>query len=102
MNNKIKILELDIDSDSLVKRSSEARKSLEEIKKESKDLKKVLDEQSAYQFLDSKPVCVSAHDHRPAYATDGDYFSKPNPEDITEAAYKLMNEFNPQQFPELY
>ena len=65
-------------------------------------MQKVLDEQNAYQFLDSKPVCVSAHDHRPAYATDGDYFSKPNPEDITEAAYKLMNEFNPEQFPELY
>lgn len=65
-------------------------------------MQKVLDEQNAYQFLDSKPVCVSARDHRPAYATDGDYFSKPNPEDITDAAYKLMNEFNPQQFPELY
>jgi pyruvate/2-oxoglutarate/acetoin dehydrogenase E1 component/TPP-dependent pyruvate/acetoin dehydrogenase alpha subunit len=65
-------------------------------------MQKVLDEQNAYQFLDSKPICVSAKDHRPAYATDGDYFSKPNPEDITEAAYKLMNEFNPQQFPELY
>ena len=65
-------------------------------------MQKVLDEQNAYRFLDSKPVCVSAHDHRPAYATDGDYFSKPNPEDITEAAYKLMHEFNPEQFPELY
>jgi len=65
-------------------------------------MQKVLDEQNAYQFLDSKPVCVSAHDHRPAYATDGDYFSKPNPEDITEAAYNLMHEFNPEQFPELY
>ncbi|WP_291725364.1 thiamine pyrophosphate-dependent enzyme [Bernardetia sp.] len=65
-------------------------------------MQKVLDEQNAYRFLDSKPVCVSAHDHRPAYATDGDYFSKPNPEDITEAAYTLMHEFNPQDFPELY
>lgn len=65
-------------------------------------MQKVLDEQNAYQFLDSKPVCVSAKDHRPAYATDGDYFSKPNPEDITEAAYNLMHEFNPEQFPELY
>ncbi len=65
-------------------------------------MQKVLDDQNAYQFLDSKPVCISAKDHRPAYATDGDYFSKPNPEDITEVAYKLMNEFNPEQFPELY
>ncbi|WP_338763447.1 thiamine pyrophosphate-dependent enzyme [Bernardetia sp. ABR2-2B] len=65
-------------------------------------MQKVLDEQNAYQFLDSKPVCISAQDHRPAYATDGDYFSKPNPEDITEAAYNLMHEFNPQEFPELY
>ncbi|WP_338812766.1 thiamine pyrophosphate-dependent enzyme [Bernardetia sp. Wsw4-3y2] len=65
-------------------------------------MQKVLDEQNAYRFLDSKPVCISARDHRPAYATDGDYFSKPNPEDITEAAYNLMHEFNPEQFPELY
>jgi len=65
-------------------------------------MQQVLDLQDAYHFLDSKPVAVSAHAHRPAYGSDGDYFSKPNVETIFEAAYKLMNEAKPGKFPELY
>ena len=65
-------------------------------------MQQVLDLQDAYHFLDSKPVAVSAHAHRPAYGSDGDYFSKPNAETIFEAAYKLMNEAKPGKFPELY
>jgi pyruvate/2-oxoglutarate/acetoin dehydrogenase E1 component/TPP-dependent pyruvate/acetoin dehydrogenase alpha subunit len=65
-------------------------------------LQKVLDEQNAYHSLDSKPTTLSAKAHRPAYGSDGDYFSKPSKEDIFEAAYKIMHEVNPTEFPELY
>ncbi|MEI6865384.1 thiamine pyrophosphate-dependent enzyme [Flavicella sp.] len=65
-------------------------------------LQKVLDEQNAYNYLDSKPTALSAKEHRPAYGSDGDYFSKPSKEDIFEAAYKIMHEVKPTEFPELY
>jgi len=45
---------------------------------------------------------LSAKDHRPAYGTDGDYFSKPSIDDIVEKAYSIMNEFDPEEFPSLY
>lgn len=64
-------------------------------------MQKVLDEQGAYQWLDAKPVCISAKDHRPAYASDGDYFSKPNTEDIFETVYQMMHEADPIAFPAL-
>jgi pyruvate/2-oxoglutarate/acetoin dehydrogenase E1 component/TPP-dependent pyruvate/acetoin dehydrogenase alpha subunit len=63
---------------------------------------KVLDENDGYFLLDSKPICVSAKDHRPPYASDGDYFTKPNVETIVEAAYALMHEANPALYPSLY
>lgn len=62
----------------------------------------VVEEQGGYNYLDSKPVCLSAKAHRPAYATDGDYFSKPNAEDIIEAAYSIMSESDPARFPDIY
>ncbi|PKR81600.1 transketolase [Brumimicrobium salinarum] len=62
-------------------------------------LDQILVKQKAYYLLDSEPVTVSANDHRPAYGTDGDYFSKPNIDDIYAAAYKIMNEANPKEFP---
>lgn len=65
-------------------------------------LDKVLVEQQAYFSLDSAPVTLSSKDHRPAYGTDGDYFSKPNIEDIVETIYALMHEADPNQFPEIY
>ena len=65
-------------------------------------LQKIIDEQNAYQFLDSKPSTLSAKAHRPAYGSDGDYFSKPSKEDVFEAAYKVMNEVNPSAYPLLY
>ncbi|MEN7546596.1 thiamine pyrophosphate-dependent enzyme [Rapidithrix thailandica] len=65
-------------------------------------MQKVVDEQNAYRWLDSKPVCISAKEHRPAYASDGDYFSKPNPEDVFDTVYEMMHEVNPTQFPPLY
>ena len=65
-------------------------------------LQKIIDEQNAYQFLDSKPSTLSAKAHRPAYGSDGDYFSKPSKEDVFEAAYKVMSEVNPSAYPLLY
>ena len=62
----------------------------------------VLDEQNAYRYLDSKPVCLAAVPHRPAYSSDGDYFSKPNVENVFDAVYAMMGEFNPVAFPKIY
>ncbi len=62
---------------------------------------KVLEEQGAYNYVDSKPVTVTAKEHRPAYASDGDYFSKPNAEDVFEKVYALMSESDPVKFPSL-
>lgn len=62
----------------------------------------VLERDGAYQYLDSKPLTIAAKEHRPAYGTDGDYFSKPSVEDIFEAVYGLFTEVNPTQFPPLY
>ncbi len=64
-------------------------------------LQKVLDEQNAYRFLDSKPQTLTAKEHRPAYGTDGDYFSKPSPEDIFEKIYSIMHESDPNKYPKL-
>lgn len=64
-------------------------------------LDKVLVKQKGYYFLDSEPVTVSSKDHRPAYGSDGDYFSKPNFDDIYTAAYNMMHEVNPTQYPSL-
>ena len=50
-------------------------------------LNEVITNQKGYYYLDAQPVCLTAKDHRPAYGSDGDYFSKPNNEDIVEAIY---------------
>ncbi|MBI3502362.1 MAG: transketolase [Bacteroidetes bacterium] len=65
-------------------------------------MEKILEEQGGYNFLDSEPKTISAKAHRPAYGSDGDYFSKPNAEDVFETVYDLMHESNPQKFPKLY
>ncbi|MGB0176767.1 MAG: thiamine pyrophosphate-dependent enzyme, partial [Owenweeksia sp.] len=65
-------------------------------------LQQILEEQDAYQYLDSKPATLTAKAHRPAYGTDGDYFSKPSTDDIFEAIYTIMNEADPEQYPALY
>lgn len=62
----------------------------------------VLEEQNGYQYLDSKPITLNSKDHRPAYSSDGDYFSKVNAEDIYDTVYKMLNEVNPVDFPEIY
>ena len=65
-------------------------------------LQQILDEQNAYDYLDSKPQTLTAKAHRPAYGTDGDYFSKPSAEDIYEKVYAMMQESTPAKFPALY
>ncbi len=65
-------------------------------------MQEVLEKQDAYQYLDSKPITITAKEHRPAYASDGDYFSKPNPEEVFEKVYALMAEVNPSKFSPLY
>ena len=64
-------------------------------------LQQLLDEQKVYRFLDSPPQTLSAQAHRPAYGTDGDYFSKPSTEDVFEAVYAIMHEARPEDFPRL-
>ncbi len=64
-------------------------------------LQQILDEQNGYKHLDSKPQTLSAKPHRPAYGTDGDYFSKPSAEDIYEKVYEIMHEADPKNFPKL-
>ena len=58
--------------------------------------------QNAYQYLDSKPIALCSEDHRPAYGTDGDYFTNRSPEDIFEAVYEVMHEANPSKYLSLY
>jgi pyruvate/2-oxoglutarate/acetoin dehydrogenase E1 component len=65
-------------------------------------MQQVLEVQGAYQFLDAAPVTITARDHRTAYGSDGDYFSKPNVEDVVERIYALMHEGDPERFPALY
>ncbi|MEE1899554.1 thiamine pyrophosphate-dependent enzyme [Flavobacterium rakeshii] len=65
-------------------------------------LQQILDEQNAYRYLDSKPETLTSKAHRPAYGTDGDYFSKPSAEDIYEKVYAIMHEVNPTEYPQLY
>lgn len=61
----------------------------------------IMEKQGAYAYLDSAPQTLTAAAHRPAYATDGDYFSKPNTEDIFEKVYAIMRESDPVNFPKL-
>jgi pyruvate/2-oxoglutarate/acetoin dehydrogenase E1 component/TPP-dependent pyruvate/acetoin dehydrogenase alpha subunit len=64
-------------------------------------LSQLLEKQHIYPHLDSQPSLLTAKEHRPAYGTDGDYFSKPSKEDIIEAAYAIMHEAKPMDFPSL-
>lgn len=64
-------------------------------------LQTIVDKQNGYQYLDSKPQALAAKPHRPAYGTDGDYFSKPSAEDIFEKVYAMIHESDPANFPKL-
>lgn len=62
-------------------------------------MQEVLEKQGGYQWLDSPPLTIPAEEHRPAYGFDGDYFSKPNVEEIFFKVYRMMHEVNPQKYP---
>ncbi|MEI7801402.1 MAG: thiamine pyrophosphate-dependent enzyme [Bacteroidota bacterium] len=64
-------------------------------------MQKVLEEQNALQYLDSLPKTITAKENRGAYASDGNYFCKPNAEDVFEAVYAIMRESDPNSFPEI-
>lgn len=61
-------------------------------------MREVLEVQGGYQFLDAAPLTITAKAHRPPYGSDGDYFTKPNPEDVFETIYKMMCEGEPGRF----
>ena len=65
-------------------------------------MQNVLERQNGYYYLDSKPLSITSMDHRPAYSTDGDYFSKPNCETIFEKIYKVFNELDSRSYPSLF
>ncbi|MDD3876283.1 MAG: thiamine pyrophosphate-dependent enzyme [Bacteroidales bacterium] len=65
-------------------------------------MREILEVQGGFNFLDASPKTVTAKEHRPAYATDGDYFSNPNAEDLFEAVYEMMHEYNPVKYPEIF
>ena len=64
-------------------------------------LNNIVEDQGGYRYLDSKPQTLTAKPHRPAYGTDGDYFSKPSADDVYEKVYSIMHEADPQRFPKL-
>ena len=65
-------------------------------------LQQIIEEQDGYQYLDSKPATLTSKAHRPAYGSDGDYFSKPSAEDIFEKIYEMMHETDPNKYKSLY
>jgi len=64
-------------------------------------LQQVVEGQNIFRHLDSEPQTIAAKPHRPAYSSDGDYFSKPQVDDVVEKAYAIMHEVNPKKFPEV-
>lgn len=65
-------------------------------------LQKILEDQGGWELLETAPVTITAQDHRPAYGSDGDYFSKPSEDDVVEAVYALMHSLNPRDFPNIF
>jgi len=64
-------------------------------------LQQVIEGQEAFKYLDSEPQTITAKPHRPAYSSDGDYFSKPSVDDVVEKVYAIMHEVDPKKYPEI-
>ena len=64
-------------------------------------MQQVLEGQNAYRYLDSTPRTLASKPHRTPYGSDGDYFSKPNADDVIEVVYELMSEAEPERFPKI-
>jgi pyruvate/2-oxoglutarate/acetoin dehydrogenase E1 component len=65
-------------------------------------LQEVIEKQGGYYWLDSPPKTLSAQPHRPAYGSDGDYWSKPSAEDVFDAVYEMMHEASPDTYPTIF
>jgi hypothetical protein len=65
-------------------------------------MQQVLELQGGYRWLDSAPKTLTAKENRPAYGTDGDYWSKPGVEDIFRTVYEIMQETDPKMYPALF
>ena len=65
-------------------------------------LQQILEEQKGYYYLDTEPLTLTSKAHRPAYGSDGDYFSKPSADDVYDAVYKLMRDTDPERFPDIF
>jgi pyruvate/2-oxoglutarate/acetoin dehydrogenase E1 component/TPP-dependent pyruvate/acetoin dehydrogenase alpha subunit len=65
-------------------------------------MQKFLEEQHGYYYVDTQPRTLTAKDHRPAYSTDGDYFSNPNAEDVFDSVYNMMHDVNPEKYPKIF
>jgi 2-oxoisovalerate dehydrogenase E1 component len=61
-------------------------------------MQEVLEKQGGWQFLDSAPKTLTGKEHRPAYTTDGDYFSKPSSEDVFDMIFSMMKEAKPEKY----
>jgi pyruvate/2-oxoglutarate/acetoin dehydrogenase E1 component len=64
-------------------------------------LQQILEVQNGYRWLDSAPLTITAKPHRPAYSSDGDYFSKPSADEVFIKIYQMMHEVDPVQWPSL-
>jgi len=64
-------------------------------------MQEVLENQGGYSWLDSAPKTLTGSAHRPAYGSDGDYWSKPNTESIYDAVYEIMHEVDPARYPQI-
>jgi pyruvate/2-oxoglutarate/acetoin dehydrogenase E1 component len=65
-------------------------------------MQQVLEVQNGYRYLDAEPKTLTAKEHRAAYATDGDYFSNPNAEDVFDKVYNMMHEYAPEKYPKIF
>jgi pyruvate/2-oxoglutarate/acetoin dehydrogenase E1 component len=65
-------------------------------------MQKILEEQGGYKYLDSSPKTIASKEHRPAYGSDGDYFSKPSADDVFDVIYKIMSEVNPNKYQPIF
>jgi pyruvate/2-oxoglutarate/acetoin dehydrogenase E1 component len=65
-------------------------------------MQNIIEVQKGYYYLDGAPRTITGKDHRPPYASDGDYFTKPSSDDVVEMVYSMMNETSPQKFPPLF
>jgi len=65
-------------------------------------MQEVIEKQAGYYHLDSEPRTLSGRAHRPAYGSDGDYWSKPNVETVFDTVYEMMHEVDPARYPEIH